>query len=94
MTRQNTQTTEQTQYLLIGTQSVLPPLPNLPSLHQSLTVKLDENNYLIWKNQLLRVIIANGLEDFIDGSHLCPTRFLDSQMQIVNLDFSAWHRFN
>ena len=57
-------------------------------------MKLDENNYLIWKNQLLNAIIANGLEDFIDGCHPCPIRFLDSQIQIVNLDFTTWHRFN
>ena len=94
MTYRNTQTIEQTQNQLIGTQSVLPPLPNLHSLNQSLTMKLDEDNYLIWKNQLLNVIIANGLEDFIDGSRSCPTRFLDSQMQIVNLDFATWPCFN
>ena len=57
-------------------------------------MKLDENNYLIWKNQLLNAIIVNGLEDFIDGCHPCPIRFLDSQIQIVNLDFTTWHRFN
>ncbi|PON37523.1 hypothetical protein TorRG33x02_347210 [Trema orientale] len=42
--------------------------PALPSLTQPLTVKLDSDNYLIWKNQLLNVIIAHGLEDFLDGT--------------------------
>ena len=57
-------------------------------------MKLDENNYLIRKNYVLNVIIANGLEDFIDGSWPCLTRFLDAQMQTVNPNFTAWHRFN
>lgn len=89
MTYQNTQTIERTQNQFVGTQSVLPPLLNLPSLNQSLAMKLDEDNYLIWKNQRLNVIIANELEDFIDGPCPCPTRFLDSQMQIANLDFTT-----
>ncbi|RVW44848.1 hypothetical protein CK203_087059 [Vitis vinifera] len=51
----------------------LPPLVTIPSfsfssMNQPLIVKLDNGNYLIWKNQLLNVIIANGLNDFIGGS--------------------------
>ena len=58
------------------------PLANTPSfsflsMNQSLTVKMGNGNYLIWKNQLLNVIIANGLDDFIDGSRPCHPRFLD-----------------
>ncbi|KAJ9700302.1 hypothetical protein PVL29_005888 [Vitis rotundifolia] len=57
-------------------------------------MKLDNGNYLIWKNQLLNVIIVNGLDDFIDGSRPCPPRFLDLQQQILNLEYSVWHRYN
>ncbi|RVW27158.1 hypothetical protein CK203_087796 [Vitis vinifera] len=40
---------------------------NYPSLSQPLTIKRNETNLLLWKNQLLNVIIANWLEDFIEG---------------------------
>ena len=85
---QRLQTTQQIQNQLIGTQLVFPPLSTFPSLNQPLSVKLDENNYLIWKNQLLNVIIANGMEDFIDRSQPSLVHFLDAQMQRVNPDFT------
>lgn len=45
-----------------------------PSLTQPLSIKLDETNLLLWKNQLLNVIIANRLEDFIDPDLAHPTQ--------------------
>ncbi|RVX10637.1 DNA polymerase lambda [Vitis vinifera] len=47
------------------------------SMNQPLMVKLDSWNYLVWKNQLQNVIIANGLDNFIYGSCPCLARFLD-----------------
>ena len=77
----------------------LPPLVTIPSfsfssMNQPLIVKLDNGNYLIWKNQLLNVIIANGLNDFIGGSWSCPPQFLDLQQQILNLEYLVWQRYN
>ena len=77
----------------------LPPLVTTPSfsfssMNQPLIVKLDNGNYLIWKNQLLNVIIANGLNDFIGGSWSCPPQFLDLQQQIINLEYLVWQRYN
>lgn len=51
-----------------------------PSLNQPLPVRLDKKNSLLWQNQLQNVIIANGLEGFIEGTIPCPTQFLDQQM--------------
>ena len=77
----------------------LPPLVTIPSfsfssMNQPLIVKLDNGNYLIWKNQLLNVIIANELDDFIGGSRSCPPQFLDLQQQIINLEYLVWQRYN
>ncbi|RVX06354.1 hypothetical protein CK203_023575 [Vitis vinifera] len=77
----------------------LPPLVTTPSfsfssMNQPLIVKLDNGNYLIWKNQLLNVIIANELDDFIGGSRSCPPQFLDLQQQIINLEYLVWQRYN
>lgn len=68
--------------------------PSLPSLSQNLTIKLDQDNYLLWKNQLLNVIIANGFEEYIDGSHPCPSKFLDLQRQQINPEYTLWQRIN
>ena len=79
--------------------NTLPPLVTTPSfsfssMNQPLIVKLDNGNYLIWKNQLLNVIIANELDDFIGGSRSCPPQFLDLQQQIINLEYLVWQRYN
>ena len=65
-----------------------------PSLNQPLAVKLDSDNYLMWKNQLLNVIIANGLENFTDGTNPYPSYYLDHQMVLENPQFTQWKRTN
>ncbi|RVW56403.1 Retrovirus-related Pol polyprotein from transposon RE1 [Vitis vinifera] len=67
---------------------------NYPSLSQPLTIKLDETNLFLWKNQLLNVIIANGLEDFIEGETPIPAKFLDDAQLQVNPLFIQWERTN
>ena len=37
-------------------------------------VKLIQNNFMLWKSQVVSNIRANELEGFIDGSHTCPPR--------------------
>ena len=41
---------------------------SFPSLGQSLTIKLDCNNFLIWRNQMLNVVIASRFDDVLDGT--------------------------
>ncbi|EXC20874.1 hypothetical protein L484_012950 [Morus notabilis] len=55
-----------------------------PSMNQAVTVKLNFDKYLIWKNQLLNVIIANGMEGFINGTQQPPSHFLDMNQQHSN----------
>ena len=72
------------------TQMTLPS----PSLSQSLSIKLDETNLLLWKSQLLNEIIANGLEDFIDPDQSSPPKYLDAACRQVNPEFVQWDRLN
>ena len=51
---------------------------SFPSVNQTITIKLDDSNYLVWKMQLLNIVIANGLEGYLDGSMVCPSQFLDA----------------
>ena len=41
-------------------------------------IKLDQNNYTLWRTQILASIKGNGLEGFINGDRECPEQFLSS----------------
>jgi hypothetical protein len=46
-------------------------------LNHTLPVKLDRtNNYILWGSQIDNVVFANGFEDFIDGTSICPKKEL------------------
>ena len=76
---------ENPQNQLIGAQALPLVQTSFPYPNQPLTIKLDRDNYLIWKNQLLNVVIANELEGFLDITHPCP----HYQSRIL-----LWQRYN
>ena len=41
-------------------------------------VKLDQNNFILWRTQILASIKGNGLEGFINDDRECPEQFLSS----------------
>ena len=86
-------TTPATQTTQTGLQTQL-TLQLFPLINQPFTIRLDRGNYLIWKNQLLNVIMANGLDQYIDGSCVCPPQFLDNQQTQPNPAYSTWHKYN
>ena len=61
--------------------------PFYQMLNHTLPVKLDRTNYILWKSQIDNVVIANGFEDFIDGSSICPDKELSSGL--INPAFVA-----
>ena len=65
-----------------------------PALSHSLTVKLEEGNYILWKNQLLNILIANGLDGYIIGQAVQPSEFLDKSQYVENLEYVIWVRIN
>ncbi|KAM2484597.1 hypothetical protein ACFX1W_042083 [Malus domestica] len=68
----------------------------------SMTVKLDDSNYLTWNFQIELLLEGYGLMVFVDGSHSCPTRFVvsnsadsfisssDVPSTIENDEFKIW----
>lgn len=78
--------------LLAPQQNQIQPLLNqiqaFPSLNQPISVKLDATNHLMWQTQVLNIIIANGLEGYIDGSIPCPPQFLNAQGLQLNQEFT------
>ena len=43
-------------------------------------IKLDQNNFIVWRTQILTPIKGNGLESFINGDRACPGQFLSSAL--------------
>nr|CDH30699.1 putative Ty1-copia-like retrotransposon [Cercis chinensis] len=75
---------------------------NLPTFGQTLTIKLDRNNFLIWRNQLLNIVVANGYEDILEGTRSCPYQWIavtDTASTthgsvILNPEYVLWQRQN
>ncbi|KAK6118072.1 hypothetical protein DH2020_048186 [Rehmannia glutinosa] len=62
---------------------------------QLVTVKLNENNHLVWKQQVLAAIRGYGLEPFIDGTKKTPEPYLTGSSQeqrTPNPAYSSWMR--
>ncbi|KAK9184805.1 hypothetical protein WN943_025156 [Citrus x changshan-huyou] len=65
-------------------------------------LKLDQNNFIMWRTQILTSIKGNGLEGFINGDRECPEQFLsygnnngaevltEFGSRSINPEFVAW----
>lgn len=62
-------------------------------MNLSFSTKLDRTNFLIWHEQIISVIIAYGLENYIDRTQQPPAKLI-SITSILNYEFIAWNRFN
>ena len=60
-------------------------LPQTQLLNHTLPIKLDRNNYILWKTQMENVIFANGFEDYIDGLKVCPLK--ETNTSVLNPEF-------
>lgn len=57
---------------------------NTVTFNHPISVKLDEKNYLLWKQQVLAAINNHELQDFIECESTIPDR--------LSSDFQAWHK--
>ncbi|RVW65725.1 Retrovirus-related Pol polyprotein from transposon RE1 [Vitis vinifera] len=73
-----------------GQSSTMASIPSYQMLNHTLPVKLDRTNYILWRSQIDNVIFANGFEDFIDGTSICPEK--DLSPGVMNPAFVAWRR--
>ncbi|KAB2615109.1 hypothetical protein D8674_021697 [Pyrus ussuriensis x Pyrus communis] len=49
----------------------------IPSVGNTVTVKLDDSNYVTWNFQMDLLLEGNGIIGFVDGSISCPKKFED-----------------
>ncbi|GAV58726.1 UBN2_3 domain-containing protein, partial [Cephalotus follicularis] len=55
------------------------------------TLKLKQNNYLLWETQIISLIESQGLLGFINGDTPSPAQEIDQNgIQIINIDYTSW----
>lgn len=63
-------------------------------------IKLDRNNYILWRSQILPTLRGHDLEGYINGTHKCPSKFAandptkegSSADTTVSATYIAWRR--
>jgi len=70
------------------------PTFNPPTVNQNGSLKLDNNNYLMWLTQVLPILRHHDLLGIVDGSEPCPPKFIttDEQKEVLNPEFIIWNR--
>ncbi|KAM0958955.1 hypothetical protein ACFX2C_024187 [Malus domestica] len=53
----------------------------IPSVGNTVTVKLDDSNYVTWNFQMGLLLEGNGIFGFVDGSIPCPDKYHDSDSE-------------
>ena len=60
------------------------------------SVKLDRENYLLWRHQFSALLRSHDLYGFVDGTHPCPEKHLTDSTGVVstkiNPEYVKWHR--
>ena len=71
------------------------------ALNFNLQVKLDNDNYISWKAQVLPIIKAFELEDFISGLKPIPPKFIEvdsggtnGKQLIANKEYKQWNKLD
>ena len=67
----------------------------LVSFSHSVSIRLDNNNFLLWRKQVLAAIRGHKLQNFVFGTKPSPLRFLtlrDEEMDNVNPEFLDWEQ--
>ncbi|KAF9612609.1 hypothetical protein IFM89_002205 [Coptis chinensis] len=60
-------------------------------IHHLISVKLDRENFLLWRTQFMPLLIGYDLEGYVDGSVSPPPRTLLNSNN-VNPEFTKWRK--
>ena len=72
--------------------------PFSASLSSAISVKLDKENYLIWRSQIFPAIRGHNLQGLVLGTKTCPPEFLTvvdeagKSKAIPNPEYENWNR--
>ncbi|XP_026400026.1 uncharacterized protein LOC113295908 [Papaver somniferum] len=70
-------------------------IPNLEKQLQFITVKIDDENFLIWKKQIKSLLASLDIDDFLDSSVPPPSKETlnaETQNTIPNPQFLQWRK--
>ncbi|KAK1647815.1 hypothetical protein QYE76_065620 [Lolium multiflorum] len=78
------------------TNSPSAPINIAATLSAAISIKLDQENYLLWKAQALPALYGNDLFGFVDGSNAAPPKrvpaAVGSSSQVDNPEYAAWRK--
>ncbi|KAF3773773.1 hypothetical protein EJ110_NYTH54655 [Nymphaea thermarum] len=66
--------------------------PQWNAIASLVSVKLDENNYLLWKSQLRSAMYSQDLLRYVDGSSTSPPERLNANSAEINPEYIKWKR--
>ena len=90
MTSASSQSSSTSSPLGSGQTTIMALTSSYQQLNHALPVKLDRTNDVLWKSQIDNIVFANGFEDFIDGTFVCPKK--EFSAGVINPAFIAWRR--
>ena len=72
--------------------SIQTPMILLSNISNLVSVKLNQNNYVLWKYQITSILKAYNILGFVDGTQSSPAQFLTSNEGITkeNPFFQQW----
>ncbi|OVA18397.1 hypothetical protein BVC80_1833g54 [Macleaya cordata] len=67
---------------------------NVPNVTNLVSVKMDGSNFLLWKNQMVPLLVSQDLMGYVDGSFAAPPPEIDDGAghQIANPAYGQWRR--
>ncbi|KAF7802369.1 histone deacetylase [Senna tora] len=68
---------------------------NVIAFNHNLSVKLDDKNYLLWRQQILAALEGHDLEKYVAGSRFVPPKFDtegDREAGKLNLSYLKWKK--
>ncbi|CAN6707786.1 unnamed protein product [Malus baccata var. baccata] len=63
----------------------------ISSVSSSVSVKLDDSNYLQWHFQMQLLLEGYGIMNFVDGSSSCPPQFSSTSSSDSDISFTGSH---
>ena len=61
-------------------------------LNHALPIKLDKDDYMLWRTQMENIIYTNDFEDHIEGLTVCISKTTSNGE--MNPEFILWRRFD
>lgn len=62
------------------------------NINHFVSLKLDRQNFLLWRAQFLPLLRGYELEGYVSGALPCPPKFLSSTNTTINPNYITWQK--